>query len=226
MERQRRGETTTVMRDGSFSAIGSAIEKYMRSHGMVRSSRESVVPVVWAEVVGPWYAQHTEVTRVEKGVVNVTCDSAARAQQLQLDSPRIVAALNKRCGARTVKEVRPSSGGIRRLDPVAARQDPAEPLGPGRSDLENMELPVDDRRWAWDVAAEVADEELRQRLQSVLMKARKVEEWKRRQGYRPCEICGTLARPPRKRCGLCSLGRTPRQGMAELVLPPWDGKWD
>ena len=226
MARQHRDETTQT-RDGKFSALGSAIDKYMRGHGMVRASHESVVPVVWAEVVGPWYAQHTEVTRVEKGVVNVTCDSAARAQQLQLDSPNIIAALNRRCGARTVKEIRPSSGGIRRLDPVAAGQDPPQPLGPGRSELEAIELSSDERRWVWDATAEIADEELRQRLQSVLVKARKVEQWRRRQGYRPCEICGTLTRPPRKRCGLCGLGRQPRQGMAELVLAPYeDKKWE
>jgi predicted nucleic acid-binding Zn ribbon protein len=225
MARQQRDQATQT-RDGSFSAIEAAIEKYMRGHGMVRASHESLVPVVWAEVVGPWYAGHSEVTRVEKGVVNVTCDSAARAQQLQLDTPSVIEKLNQRCGARTVREIRASSGGIRKLDPVAARQDPPQPLGPGRSEMESMELTTDERLGVWEATAEIEDEGLRRCLQSVMVKARKAEDWKRRQGYRPCQICGTLTRPPRKKCGLCSLGR-PRQGMAELVLQPYDErKWE
>ena len=69
-------------RDGGLSSVKDAIDKYMRGHGLIRAGRASQVPIVWSEVVGDWYCQHTEVLRVEHGVLTVRCDSAARAQQL------------------------------------------------------------------------------------------------------------------------------------------------
>ena len=213
-------------REAQFSDVGDSIEKYLKGKGYVRLGRESVVPIVWPEVVGEWYAKHTEVTRVEQGIVTVACDSAPRAQQLQLDAPQIVKALNDRIGGRSVKEIRPSSGAIRRLDKVAALAPDYGPLGPERSELERMIVTDAERDWVRASAGSIEDLDLKRRFEGVLMKARQLARWQTEHGYAPCQGCGALVRPGRVQCSACDPGRTPRQGTDEVI--PWkaDYKWD
>ena len=203
-------------REGSLSEVGEAIEKYLRSHGMVRHSRESVVPLLWAEVVGEWYSHHTQVLRVDGGVVTVRCDSASRAQQLDLDAPHIISVLNARLGGKTIKEIRASSGGIRRSG--ALPESPAPIEWPSRFELDEMVLEPQEMLWVQETVAEITGDELRQVLESVLVKQAKLRSWKREHGYAPCRGCGGLIPPGRTMCMGCSPGRVPAQGSSD-VLP-------
>lgn len=206
-------------RDARFSGVGEAIESYMRGHNLVLAGRRSMVGAIWDEVVGPWYAQHTEVIRAEGGVVTVWCDSAARAQQLQLDSPGIVKTLNKRLGARSVKEIRPSSGGIRKLREALGVD--ATPAGPAPAEIARMELTEAEREIVDAASAALESPALRRAFQSVLSKELRVARWKREHGYVPCSGCGTLVPPGSGACKGCDPGRIPMQGSSD-VLPDLD----
>lgn len=208
-------------RDGSLSSLNEALEKYLRSRGLVRAGRESLVPLVWPEVVGDWYAQHTQVLRVERGIVEVRCDSAARAQQLQLDAPTVLEAINKRLGAAVVREIRPSSGGIRRRGVDRGAPDPGPPL-PTRWELEALELTDDERAWVRETVAHVEEERLRRALESVLVKLTRLNRWKREHGWVPCVTCGALVAPGRRQCSSCNPGRVPQQGSLDVLeFPRW-----
>jgi predicted nucleic acid-binding Zn ribbon protein len=209
-------------RDARFSGLSEAIEKYMRGHGLVVAGRQSMVGAVWPDVVGPWYARHTQVLRSEGGVVLVWCDSAARAQQLQLDSARIVETLNERLGPRAVKEIRPSSGGIRRLEGAAPGA--AEPLGPAPGEIKRMDLTDAERECVDAVSAALGDPALRRAFARVLGKELLVTRWKREHGYVPCPAgCGTLVPPGSGACMGCDPGRVPMQGSSDVLPDRWSG---
>jgi predicted nucleic acid-binding Zn ribbon protein len=210
------------IREGSLSTLDDALQKYLRSRGLVRAGRESMVALVWPEVVGEWYAQHTQVLRVERGIVEVRCDSAPRAQQLQLDSPAVIEALNKRLGGPVVREIRPSSGGIRRRGQGETETpDPGPPL-PTRWELEAMELTDEERAWVRETVAPVEAEDLRRALESVLVKFTKLNRWKREHGWEPCVTCGALVAPGRRQCSSCNPGRVPQQGSLDVLqFPKW-----
>jgi predicted nucleic acid-binding Zn ribbon protein len=209
------------VRDAALGGLDEALNKYLRSHGLVRASRESLVALVWPEVVGDWYAQHTRVLRVERGVVDVRCDSAARAQQLQLDSPGIIEAINQRLGGKAVREIRPSSGGIRRRSAAEAPADPGPPL-PTRWELEALELTDEERAWVCETVEYVEEEGLRRALESVLVKTTKLNRWKREHGWLPCVTCGALVAPGRRQCASCDPGRVPQQGSTDVLeFPQW-----
>lgn len=209
-----------MTRDARFSGVGEAIESYMRGQGLVLAGRRSMVGAIWPEVVGPWYAKHTEVIRAENGVVTVWCDSAARAQQLQLDSADIIKALNKRLGSRTVKELRPSSGGIRQLSEVLGVQPPP---GPAPAEIARMELTDEERQAVEAASADLENPALRRAFQSVLSKELRTARWKREHGYVPCPGCGALVPPGTGACKGCDPGRIPMQG-SDDVLPDYDSK--
>jgi predicted nucleic acid-binding Zn ribbon protein len=209
-------------RDARFSGLSEAIDKYMRGHSLVVAGRQSMVGAVWPEVVGEWYARHTQVLRSEGGVVLVWCDSAARAQQLQLDSAQIVAKLNERLGPRAVKEIRPSSGGIRRLE--GAPGDLAEAPGPAPGDIKRMELTDEERECVDALSAGLADAALRRAFARVLGKELLVARWKREHGYGPCPAgCGALVPPGSGACMGCDPGRVPMQGSSDVLPDRWSG---
>lgn len=212
------GPAHRTERDGDISTLQAALDKFLRRHGLLRMSRESLVAVLWPEVVGPWYAAHTRVLYVDKGVVTVRCDSAARAQQLQLDSEPIIQALNERIGPRTVKELRPSSGGISRAE--AEWEDTAPLPWPSRTELDAIELERSERSRAEGVLAEVTEPALRAVAMSVLLRQRKLQRWLRAHGYLPCRGCGGLIEPGRSLCKGCDPGDTPAQGSPESF--EWD----
>lgn len=211
------------VREGQVGSIGDAVDRYLRKHGLLRLGREALIPVIWGEVVGAWYQRHTQVIRVDKGVLTVRCDSAARAQQLQLDSAAVMARLNERLKAPVVKEIRPTSGGILRGSAGAEADLSGAPRGPRLSDLAQIDLTPQELDWIAEITADIDEEPLRTRAHAVLAKRCKVERWKRERGYRPCEICGVLVAPGKRTCRGCNPGRIPSPGNSE-ALPPWRDK--
>lgn len=211
-------------RDGTVTEIGDAIGRYLRSHGLVRMSRESLVPIVWSEVVGDWYRRKTMVLRVKRGIVTIKCDSPGCAQQLQLDSALIIERLNERVGRGAVKELRPTSAGIARSHEPWAGPQTYEPDGPTAGDLARMDLEPGERDWVERVAGGLADEDLRRSVEAVLVKHCKTVRWRLAHGYCPCAGCGTLVPPDGRMCTGCDPGRIPRQGSPDVLEHPWRDK--
>jgi predicted nucleic acid-binding Zn ribbon protein len=116
------------LRDPQPSNLGDILHGYLRHKGYSRHGAEVLAAVLWAETVGPWYAQHTEVVRVEKGVLTVHCDSAPLAQQLTADSDKILARLNQK----VADHLGPGGTGV---PPVSA------PPGPGGAGVSPVSAP-------------------------------------------------------------------------------------
>ena len=214
------------VRNGQTSSLRDAITAYLKARGLMKSSRESLVPVVWHEVVGGWYAQHTQVLRVERGVLTVRCESPARAQQLQLDSAKIIEVLQARVGPGVVKEIRPSSGGIHSGRGPGLLQEASLPVGPTAQELERSDLTAAETQWVEETVAGIEDELLRTAVAAVLRKERQATRWKAQHGYVPCKGCGVLIRPTRAMCITCDPGRLPLQGSPDVFRSKWkDDDW-
>jgi len=81
-------------------------EVALRRLGVRRQVREAQVRDAFAEVVGPAVAPLCRAVSMERGVLCVATAHSALAHQLQLDSLRVVAALNARIGADAVRRLR------------------------------------------------------------------------------------------------------------------------
>ncbi len=180
--------------------LRAALRQLLEKAQALEPSLRHLIPAVWAEVVGPWYAKHSYVTRVWEGIVEVCCDSAARAQQLQLDAPKIIRRLNERIGQEWVREIRPSSAeGLR---PPASRARPDELPAPSEEELDAIELTERERQWIAQQAAAVRDEAARASFVRSLETYLKFRRWKLDHGWIECPRCGEIYHP-REGCWRC-----------------------
>jgi predicted nucleic acid-binding Zn ribbon protein len=168
------------------------LHKYLAAQHVLEASYEALIPSVWPEVVGHWYGRHTRVVRVWEGIVEVQCDSAARAQQLQLDSEEIIRRLNARLASTYVRQIRPSTG------PMAGRRRSATdgtsyvPLAPSQAELDALALAPAEELWVANVSAGIQHEPTRRAFQHALQTHLKLRRWKLDHGWQQCTRCGRL----------------------------------
>lgn len=214
-------------RETEPTGLGQILERYLREKGYTRHSAEVLATLLWAEVVGPWYARHTEVVRAERGVLTVRCDSAPLAQQLTADSDKVLTRLNRRVaehlqpGAaeevgpeeppRFIHEIRAASAYAGRSRPRLAHQErEASPL-PTPAQLDAYPLTAEEEERVQTMAAAIADEELRRRFAATVRASLRLKRWQREHGWQPCPECGNLLAPDEKRCFVCHPPEPPPQ---------------
>jgi predicted nucleic acid-binding Zn ribbon protein len=86
--------------------ISELFEPALRRMGVRRAVRQVQVQDAFAEVVGPAVAPLCRALSLERGALLVATAHTALSQQLQMEGPRIIAALNARVGEGTVKRLR------------------------------------------------------------------------------------------------------------------------
>lgn len=180
-----------MARKGSRPAasLGDALDGFLRQTGLLEVSREKLCPLIWGEVVGKWYSRFTSVTRVRHGIVYVRCDSAPRANQLQLDAPAIIERLNERLGGSFVEEIRPSSAGTG-ADPGQEAALPELAPAPTEAELAAIELAPEELERIRGKVEGLSDERVRQRIEQILIKQAKARRWQAEHGYKRCPTCG------------------------------------
>ena len=166
-----------------------ALQAFLKSAGLLEQSREGVCALLWPRVAGEWYARHTYVTSVRGPVVYVRCDSAPRAEQMQLDSPAIIERLNEALGEDVIEEIRPSSAGIGRDIHEVETFEPEGPPVPSEEELAQIEVPSERIQEILETASDLEDE-MRNRLESLLLAQARLDIWRSRHGYVQCPACG------------------------------------
>lgn len=166
-----------------------ALQAYLKSTGLLEQSREGLCALLWPEVAGEWYARHTYVTSVRGPVVYVRCDSAPRAEQMQMDSPDIIKRLNEALGEEAIKEIRPSSAGIGRDIRDVDTYEPDEPPAPSEEELAEIRVPPDRIQEILELAGDL-EGEMANHLESLLLAQAKLDIWRSQHGYSQCPACG------------------------------------
>ncbi len=202
-------------RSAKISGVSEILGEYFAEHGLVAKSQEMLAAFVWAEVVGSWYARHTQVTRVKDGVLMVHCDSAPRAQQLQLDSAEIRRKLNQRLGGDFIKDIRAASGRVGRGRPAPELAEKEAEELPGASELAQEQVSEEQCEIIAALSQNVEDEQLRRCFAAAMQNFCRLQQWRREQGYQPCAQCGRLVATGR-RCVVCFPGRLPQQGQPDF----------
>jgi predicted nucleic acid-binding Zn ribbon protein len=189
--------------------LGEVLRGLLRDEQALEVTVEHMVPAVWASVVGPWYARHTAVARVWEGIVDVACDSSARAQQLQLDSTEVIRRLNLRLGQPYVRQIRPSTAGraiLRRQQVARGNRGYISPA-PTAAELEAVPLPPVDEAWLAEQAAKVPEGKTRDAFATSLRIHLKLRQWRLEHGWVACRTCGEL-HDGREGCTYCRTGET------------------
>lgn len=178
------------MRTARMSQLGPALSEVLAEGGQLERGKSGLAAEIWPQIVGPWYARRSCVIALKKKELQVFCETPAVAQQLQADQETITARLNERLGGNYVTSLRPSSAGPRQQRDVVRAQVALEPTGPEELELAQVVLPPEDVQAIHEQAAQLASEELRDSFIRAAEHWRRLEEWKRRRGYRQCPECG------------------------------------
>jgi predicted nucleic acid-binding Zn ribbon protein len=86
--------------------ISDLFDPALRRMGVRRAVREVQVQEAFAAVVGPAVTPLCRAISLERGALLVATAHTALSQQLQMEAPRIIAAVNQRVGEGTVKRLR------------------------------------------------------------------------------------------------------------------------
>ncbi len=118
--------------------------------------------LVWEEVVGPQIAARTKPDRIRDGVLEVCVDQPTWMQQLQLLKPQILAKLNAKLGNEVLRDIFLKRGKASARPAIAGKTSPPRWCQVDLSLGETEELKA--------MLADVADAELRQELECLLVK--------------------------------------------------------
>jgi len=194
-------------RAGRASTIGGLLEEFLARTESRARVKEKLGALVWRDVVGDFYAERTRVTRVHQGIMYIGCESPALAHQLSLDAAEIARRLNRELAGPYIKEIRPATGYRGRGEAQGRPAPPRRPT-PSRSELEAIALPAEDVAAIDAEAAQIGDEDLRERFRKAAVADRRARLWREAHGYRPCRACAWLLPPEAERCGMCGEKRT------------------
>ena len=196
-------------RDRRMGPIKRAVNDYLAATGNLKRGASVACIEVWPQVVGPWYASKTHLLGVENAEARVLCDSPATAQQLQMDSPKVIALLNERLGAKLVNSIRASSAGpITDRITAELRRRPEPQIGP--EDIDAAELSDEDEQACRRAASEIADEAVREGFLRTMRTYLKQQTVKRARGFRTCALCGALHNEMGPHCSACDIAAKQR----------------
>jgi len=82
------------------------LDPALRSLGVRGRVREEQVRQLFAQAVGPALAPLCRAQRLDRGALLIATANTALAHQLQLESPRLIAALNDALGSPAVRRLR------------------------------------------------------------------------------------------------------------------------
>jgi len=192
-----------TVRDGKMGPLQRAVNDYLAGTGNIQRGTSTLCVEVWPQVVGPWYGRKTQILGVDNGEAKVLCDTPATAQQLQMDSEKVIARLNERLGGEFIKRLRASSAGLT-LSGLAAELRRPDETAIGQSAIDEVELSEEESAFCTRAAAEIADEKLRESFLGLLRNELKRRYVKRQRGWRECDVCGALHNERGPYCIACA----------------------
>jgi len=86
--------------------MSDLLDPALRRLGVRREVREAQLRDLLADVLGPALARECRAVKLERGALLIATPNGATAQQLQSESPQIIAALNKQLGTAAVHRLR------------------------------------------------------------------------------------------------------------------------
>jgi rubrerythrin len=196
------GRNDIRKRDRKLGPIQRAVNDYLASTGNLNRGTAVLCIELWPQVVGTWYARKTQVIGIRDGQLQVLCDTAACAQQLQMDADEILRRLNDRVDGDVIKKLRASTAGRWKSSP-ALRPKPEESPTITAEDLQDVELTDQEIAECEQAAAGIENDDIRQRFLETLKTEMKRRRVKLQRGQRECPICGGLFPGIEEYCPVC-----------------------
>ncbi len=93
-------------RKSELRAVRGLVGSVLEDLGLGEVARAARVSEHWAEAVGPEVARHSRPEGMRNGVLEISADSSVWCQHLQMNRPRLLAALRERLGEDAPEDLR------------------------------------------------------------------------------------------------------------------------
>lgn len=154
------------------ATAGAIIQDLLRQRGMDVKLREYQAWQIWDEVVGPQIAARARPLRIRDGVLEVRVEQPVWMQQLQLLKPKILAKLNERLGAGTLKDLYLRRGRI--------EHEEAPDSGPDPATWKSIPLSEEEKAAIEATLASLADPEIKREMRALMMRQAQLDKAKKR----------------------------------------------
>lgn len=207
-------ETVETILPKSIHALGPKVEKRYRRHFVLWH---------WKDIVGDAIASNVLPMGIEHERLWLYAKNATWRNEVQMMQPEILQKVNNCAGERLVREMRFG----RKWERLSPGKEPSGETGPefhlGR-EIERMNLSDPELSSVKDACSSVEDEELKKKIQLLLIKNKKLTKLKQSRNWHPCRDCGALCPDGASRCSICAsrhegeIRRAVRKLLQEL---PW-----
>lgn len=189
-------------RDRKLGPIQRAVNDYLAATGNLNRGTAVLCIELWPQVVGAWYSRKTQIIGIRDGELQVLCDTASCAQQLQMDQDEIIRRLNDRLDGDVIKSLRASTAGRWKRNPLLGVE-PNETPTITDEDIEDVELTDEEKQFCQEVASQIQNPDIREGYLQTLVTQMKRRRVKLQRGYRECPICGGLFAGIEEYCPVC-----------------------
>lgn len=171
-------------------SASSAIHSGLLSADIAQMLRPHMAKPKWANIVGSQVASATQVVAVRNGsTLVVRTKSHVWANELSLLKTDILRRLNNALGGNIITDIWFEIGP---LNPVEEEE---PDIRPSMDELDGIQLSNDALARIAKASSDIADEEMKEKIQRTLLRARQTDQWKRDRGWIPCSECGALIEP-------------------------------
>ena len=153
----------------------------------------------WDEVVGEHIAKASAVETVRDGILFVCCKNSVWCNELMLHKEDIIKRLNKAVGSKIIKEIRFTSRGFRAVKEKAANASQSSVV----KGLNKIALDIQETQKISKITQSIPSKELSSRIQKAIISAKRMQEYKLKEGWKPCKKCGNLFEGIGERCNGC-----------------------
>jgi len=185
---------------GNASTIRDALEEAFTHLDIRARVRESLLPYLWGELMGPLIGKVSRVRLVRGETLYVDAETPSWATTLSMQSQDLIRKINSYFGEKVISEIHVSGKGFA---PTAARRQRKREPAPREEELEAVELPsaqVSSLRAQWQA---VSDAHLRRLLEMTSVRRAKLEVWRLEHGWKRCAACNSVFRARGKTCQQC-----------------------
>ncbi|MDP2210963.1 MAG: DUF721 domain-containing protein [Candidatus Aquicultor sp.] len=171
----------------------------MKEFNNARNFKEKLEEVraveAWNAVVTDDIAKNTSPKYIRNGVLHVKAKSPAWAQELSGFTPKLKELLNDYLAAPIVQEIKFSCESFMK---AAGEKDAA-----ARPELDDIIIGEQEVEEAAETTSSIHDDDLRERLASLIIQSKKLNRWRDTEGWTACVGCGRQIPAAEKGCRRC-----------------------
>ncbi|MGM0471165.1 MAG: DUF721 domain-containing protein [Bacillota bacterium] len=198
-------------------SINQVLEETLTNLNLTQKIKEKKVLNIWSQVIGERIRKHTQASYINQGTLFVKVSNSTWAQQLLFLKEKFITQLNDRLEEKIVDDIRFKLGSINKKE-VDDNNTPKTKESLAKIELTNQEL-----NEIKNTLTAVNDTELTDKLESILIKQRKLNKWKENNGWVQCDYCSTYHPKEADCCLVCQIKSQESCNRLEniLVETPW-----